>query len=97
VRHSFEEKLNIVSKVKSGQPINTSLAVRFLIWKASFLSSHNLSAISRTAFESNGQSTKDYWILQWNKPHWFGIYAKCYLQNVLYKEHSFQIKGLVYL
>ena len=25
------------------------------------------------------------------------VYAKCYLQNVLYKEHSFQIKGLIYL
>lgn len=31
MRHSFEEKLNIVSKVKSGQLINTSLVVRFLI------------------------------------------------------------------
>lgn len=32
----------------------------FLILKASSLSSHNLSAISRIAFGSNGQNTKDY-------------------------------------
>ena len=32
----------------------------FLILKASSLSSHNLSAISRIASESNGQNTKDY-------------------------------------
>jgi hypothetical protein len=36
------------------------LVVWLLILKASFLSSHNLSAISRIASGSNGQNTKDY-------------------------------------